>query len=127
VLFIRELVSRLKSTNSAPPPVTINLVNPGLCVSNLVNERVTNFAIQAIVSFFFGILARTTEVGSRTLVLGACAGPASHGEFMSDGVNQNVEKWIYGDVGKEAQKRVFEQTLRILETRNPGVGSAVGV
>lgn len=60
-------------------------------------------------------------------MLGACAGPASHGEFMSDGVNQNVEKWIYGDVGKEAQKRVFEQTLRILETRNPGVGSAVGV
>lgn len=125
VLFVRELVSRLHDANSPEPPVTIDVVNPGLCLSSLfIPESLVG---RIITSIAFGIIARSTEVGSRTLVLGASAGPGSHGEFMSDGQNQDVEAWIYKDVGKRVQRKVFEQTMKILETRKPGIGEAVGL
>ena len=59
------------------------------------------------------------------MVHGASADLNSHGAFMSDGKNQEVERWIYEDVGCRAQKKVFEQTLPILELRQPGVVRAV--
>lgn len=80
--------------------------------------------VSAIMVFIVG---RSTEQGARTLVHGASAGPGSHGEFMSDGQNQDVERWIYGDVGKRAQKKVFEQTMAVLESRSPGIGKGVGI
>jgi retinol dehydrogenase-12 len=123
VLFVRELVSRLSATSA--PEVPIVMVNPGLCKSELVRDvgPVTKF----IVSILMGVFARTTEVGSRTLVIGTTAGKESHGEFMSDGVNQEIEGWIYGDLGKKAQKKVWEQTVKILEERKPGVLKGVGL
>ncbi|RAL04556.1 NAD(P)-binding protein [Aspergillus ibericus CBS 121593] len=122
VLFTRELVSRLKTPS--PPPVIINLVNPGLCTSNLDRRGPQPPLLMRILR---RILDRTTEVGGRTFVLAAAAPLSSHGEFQSDGANQNVEAWIYTDVGKRAQKKVFEQTVKILEARRPGVVKEVGL
>jgi len=127
ILFVRELVSRINAKNPPSPSATINLVNPGLCVSTLATRNETPLAARIIVSIVYKILGRTTEVGSRTLVLGAFAAPISHGEYMSDGQNQDVESWIYTDVGKGAQKKVFEQTMKVLELRKPGFGHAVGL
>ena len=73
------------------------------------------------------MVGRSAEVGSRALVLGACAGPASHGEFMSDGQDQYVAGWVHEDLGKRAQRKVFEQTLKVLETRRSGVGKEAGL
>ncbi|KAI1626043.1 hypothetical protein EDD37DRAFT_626225 [Exophiala viscosa] len=114
VLFVRELVDRMKAT-SPEPPVVITLVNPGLCRSNL--DRSMNVVAQWLLYGFRLIAGRSTEVGSRTLVYGACTGPESHGEFMSDGQNQNVEPWIYTETGNKAQRKVFEQTMRVLDER----------
>lgn len=128
VLFVREFVSRIsdaKSSSRVPPPVIIDMVNPGFCISSL--DRDQNRVVQIITFIARRLIGRSTEQGSRTLVYGACAGPASHGEFMSDGQNQEVERWIYSDVGKRAQKKVFDQTMKALEARSPGVGKAVGV
>lgn len=121
VLFVRELVSRLGDDKS----VVITLVNPGLCKSSLDRNG------PAYQRYFAGalrfLLGRSTEVGSRTLIHGASAGPSSHGEFMSDGVNQDVAEWIRTDMGKKAQIKVFEQTMKILESRKPGIGKEVGL
>lgn len=126
VLLVRELVSRISAAKSPAPPVIINLVSPGLCTSTTL-DRGAPRSFQ-IISFIVGLLlGRSTEKGARTFVLAASAGPKSHGEFMGDGHNQDVENWIYGDVGKRAQKKVFEQTMRVLETRKPGVGQALGL
>lgn len=127
VLMVREIVSRTSVDNLPSPSVVINLVNPGLCVSTLATRSEEPLTARIIGSVVYAILARTTEVGSRTLILGAGAGPASHGEYMSDGRNQDVEPWIYTDVGKKAQKKVFEQTMKMLELRKPGIGGAVGL
>jgi hypothetical protein len=121
VLFVRELVSRL----GTPSPVTITLVNPGMCNSDI--DRNGHPIARFVMYFVRLLLARSTEVGARTLVYGACAGPESHGQMMSDGKNQDVERWIYSPMGKKAQVKVFEQTMSILEQRRPGIGAAVGL
>ena len=100
-------------------------MNPGLCCSGL--DRTAGYGLQSILFVLRCLFARSAEVGSRTLVHGACAGSKSHGRFMSDGKNQDVEKWIDEDVGKRAQKKVFEETMRILEARNPGTAKAIGL
>ena len=62
----------------AKPQVIMNLVNPGLCHSALTRE--SPWALE-ILKFF---LARSTEVGSRTLVhAGTEAGAESHGKYLS--------------------------------------------
>jgi hypothetical protein len=145
VLFVRELVARLgQKTNAkmlekrspnpppapatpeaeAPPPVIINLVNPGFCSTTLGSD---GKPFPLLVRIIRGFLDRTVEVGSRTLVLAASAPASSHGEFQSDGANQDVEAWIYEDVGRRAQVKVFEQTMRVLEERWPGVAREVGL
>ncbi|KAI9650699.1 hypothetical protein NHQ30_000721 [Ciborinia camelliae] len=125
ILFVRELVERLNTIKSPTPPVIINLVNPGLCKSTLTRGHSAIFHVLAFIPY--AIVARTAEVGARTYVLGASAGPESHGEFMSDGEVQEVERWIYTDVGKKVQKKAFEQTMQVLEKRSPGLGAAVGL
>lgn len=87
VLFTRELIARLKSKTASAPFVIINIVNPGLCFSNL--DR-SGSEPALIVRIMRRILDRTTEVGGRTLVL-AAAPASSHGEFQSDGANHDVE------------------------------------
>jgi retinol dehydrogenase-12 len=125
VLFTLELVHRLKPNDSSDPPVVIDLVNPGLCSSTILR---TGTAVENVLfSILCFFLARTTEVGSRTYVHAASAGQGSHGLFMSDGENQEVEPWILTEEGKRAQVKVFEQTMKILEKRSPGIGKAIGV
>ncbi|RAL13357.1 uncharacterized protein BO97DRAFT_423564 [Aspergillus homomorphus CBS 101889] len=112
VLFTRELVLRLEAkrmdTPGAPPVVT-------------------NMAPPLIVRAVQRTLMRTAEVSGRTLVLAASAPESSHGEFQSDGANQDVERWIYTETGKRAQKKVFEQTLSIVEERRPGISHEAGL
>jgi retinol dehydrogenase 12 len=117
VLFVRELA---KHTSKTP---VITLVNPGFCHSELVREATGVVAVFAYV--FKALLARTTEVGSRTLLAGATAGQGSHGMFMSDGKNRQVEAWILTKKGAEVQKRVYEQTLKVLEEVEPGISKNI--
>jgi retinol dehydrogenase 12 len=126
VLITRELVARLKSNQDfVEHLITINVVNPGLCYSNLGHDNVTkpSFMFRMV----YKILARTTEVGGRCLVLAAAAPESSHGELQSDGKNQDVEAWIYTKVGNEVQLRVWYQTAAILETRSPGILRSAGL
>lgn len=86
-----------------------------------------SFASRIIEPILYAMVARTAEVGCRTLVLDACAGSISHGEYMSDGYNQVIEPWIYTGLGSRAQKKVFEQTIKLLEIKIPGFGGAIGL
>jgi retinol dehydrogenase-12 len=125
VLLTREIVQRLPAPKPGEaPPVIINIVNPGLCSSNLDRSGTKQPLGIRVMRW---ILDRTTEVGGRTLVLAASAPASSHGEFQSDGKNQDVEGWIYTDLGKKVQRKVWEQTVRILETRRPGIVKDAGL
>ena len=125
MLFVREMVVRLdRSKPGGPPPIIITLVNPGLCKSNIDrDDKPPGLAMRAMRA----VLDRTTEVGGRALVHGAAAAADAHGQFMSDGKNQDVEGWIYEDVGGRAQCKVFEQTVAVLEQRKPNLVAAAGL
>jgi hypothetical protein len=66
-------------------------------------------------------------VGGRTLVIASGAGSESHGGFMADGVLQDVENWIRTDLGKRIQDKVWVQTMKVLEKRQPGIAGALGL
>ncbi|KAL8719020.1 MAG: hypothetical protein Q9225_003921 [Loekoesia sp. 1 TL-2023] len=81
VLIVRELAARIDL--SKKPRVIVNCLTPGFCHSDFDREM-TGFDWYFIKTMRF-IFARTTEVGSRTLVAAAEAGEESHGQYMADG------------------------------------------
>ena len=96
----------------------ITAVNPGFCKSELGRDGAP---FLSLIKFLRYILARSTEVGSRTLLAGADAGLGSHGKYMSDCENRNVAPWIETEEGTRVQEKVYEQTLAVLERIEPGI------
>ncbi|CAG7920339.1 unnamed protein product [Penicillium olsonii] len=113
VLLVQELASRVRGSE-----VIINMVNPGLCHSQLTkNHESWTFA------FIKMVLARTTEVGSRTLVAGIAAGLESHGAYMTNGDVDNtmLSPFVRSDEGRQAREKVWGELSSILEGVRPGV------
>ena len=100
-------------------PVTINCVNPGLCHSELGREFPT-FGFWLIKL----LLARSTEVGSRTLVHAGTQGAESHGQYLSDCEIAEPAPLVTSQEGKKAQDRVWAELLKKLEAIKPGVTSS---
>ena len=86
VFLVRELASR---TTGSKPDVAINMLNPGLCHSELVRDQsmIANLIIRGIKA----ILARSGEEGGSTLVHSASVGMESHGKFMTNGAINHDE------------------------------------
>lgn len=112
VLVIKAIAPKLAGTG-----VVLNMLNPGLCHSELARDAGWGLAIM---KFF---LARTTEVGSRTLVASAAAGADSHGKYMTDAKVQDDElsPFVKSDEGKKAAEKVWKELSDILEKIQPGV------
>jgi NAD(P)-dependent dehydrogenase (short-subunit alcohol dehydrogenase family) len=113
VFAVRSIVAR---HDPSTYPVTINTVNPGLCHSELGRDFPT-FGFWLIKL----LLARSTEVGSRTLVHAATQGPESHGQYMSDCDIGVPAPFVTSEEGKRVQERVWDELTRKLEVIKPGV------
>ncbi|KAK7719830.1 hypothetical protein SLS64_002011 [Diaporthe eres] len=111
VLVIRQIAPRIKGA------VTLNMLNPGLCHSELSRESGLGLAVM---KFF---LARSTEVGSRTLVAAGLAGEESHGKYMSDAVvaEQSLSAFVRSEEGDRAGKKVWKELSDMLDKIEPGV------
>ncbi|GIJ84820.1 hypothetical protein Asppvi_003671 [Aspergillus pseudoviridinutans] len=112
VLILREIVARMRDDS-----VVVNMLNPGLCHSQLGRDLGFKLALMKIV------MARTTEVGSRTLLAGAAAGEESHGAYMTDGKVDNgaLSDFVRSEEGKKVQEKVWGELREILEGIKPGV------
>ncbi|KAK4233612.1 hypothetical protein C8A03DRAFT_38669 [Achaetomium macrosporum] len=99
-------------------PVTVNLVDPGLCWSELARDfdglgnRV-----------FMTLLARSTEVGSRTLLHAGAQGADSHGGYLSSCQPTTPSAVVAGPGGKDLQERVWRELVGKLDAIVPGVTS----
>ncbi len=62
--------------------VILNCLNPGHCRSEMMREATGLF--RYFVQGITALMARTTEVGARTLIAGVAAGYETHGEYMDD-------------------------------------------
>ncbi|KAH7061671.1 hypothetical protein BKA63DRAFT_200416 [Paraphoma chrysanthemicola] len=96
-------------------PVTLNFVNPGLCHSELSREAGWFLYIMKL------ILARTTEVGSRTLVHAGSSGQESHGQYLSDSQVKPPSTFVRSEEGAKTQKRVWDELVVKLEGIKKGV------
>ncbi|KAK5139545.1 hypothetical protein LTR04_003493 [Oleoguttula sp. CCFEE 6159] len=112
VFTVREVcATRAKD----PYPVTINYLNPGLCHSELMREA-------GLGGYIFKLLfARTTEVGSRTLVHAGLAPHDTHGQYLADSHIDPPSKFVRSDEGAQVQRQVWEELSRKLEEIEPGV------
>ncbi|KAJ5902568.1 Short-chain dehydrogenase/reductase SDR [Penicillium taxi] len=116
VLLVQELAGRVKGSE-----VIITMVNPGLCHSALAREAGIGLAVM---KFF---MARTTEIGSRTLIAGISTGIEGHGAYMSDGYtcNTNLSPFVRSEEGRQAREKLWGQVTTILEGYKPGVTRVV--
>ncbi|KAK3293590.1 uncharacterized protein B0H64DRAFT_216750 [Chaetomium fimeti] len=97
--------------------VIINLVCPGLCITQLGRNAPDAFAQR--LRKMHDMYGRTAEDGSRTLLHGAMAGVESHGKLLhscQDG-EPDVPDWV-NELG--AQKNTWEVIARELEAVEPG-------
>jgi len=91
-----------------------------LCDSELHRDvtdtsRVARVALKAI--------ARTSEVGARTLVHGASAGPETHGQYVPDCKITKTVGLCKGQAGADLQNRVWVELCEKLEGIQPGTTS----
>ena len=120
VLYIRALAPRLAK---AHPNIILNMLNPGLCHSELARDAGWHLYLMKLV------LARSTESGSRTLVASAAAGKESHGQYMSDAkvVDESLSPFVKSADGEKAGVRVWEELNAKLDGIQPGILRAAGV
>ncbi|KAH7310268.1 short-chain dehydrogenase/reductase-like protein [Rhexocercosporidium sp. MPI-PUGE-AT-0058] len=121
VLTVRELAPSITASGKAK--ITLNCLTPGFCHSELMRDAPFPLNILAPVAKFF--LARTTEVGSRTLVSAAAASEETHGMYLQDLKIKEPSKWVRSEKGKESQKKVYTELLGILEEIEPGVSNNI--
>lgn len=67
------------------------------------------------------MLARTTEVGARTLVHGGLQGPQSHGKYLSSCQIAEPSKFVRSQEGRREQERVWRELVAKLEGIKPGI------
>ena len=67
------------------------------------------------------LLGRPAEVGARTLVHGACAGPESHGQYLPDCKITPLKGIASGKGGAQLQQRVWMELKQKLEGIKQGV------
>lgn len=116
VLAVRQIAPKLNGSG-----VILNMLNPGLCHSSL--SRSTTGLQGLIFGLVKQLIARKTEVGSRTLVAGAEAGEESHGKYMHDGKigEEHLSPFVMSEDGKKASQKVWAELKEILEKIEPGV------
>jgi len=116
VFFVRAFADE----HPAPAfPVTLNCFNPGLCHSELGRD-VTGWGFTIIKA----LLARSTEVGSRTLLHAGSPGVETHGQYLSDCEIAQPGPFVLSAEGKEVEGRIYKELLKKLEDIRPGVTSS---
>ncbi|PPJ54312.1 hypothetical protein CBER1_06132 [Cercospora berteroae] len=111
VLATREMAARVGNSY----PVVINCLNPGFCHSELAREAGWYLYLMAL------LFARSTEMGSRTIVAAAAAGPESHGKYMSEGNITEPGEMVRSREGTMLQRKLWAELTAKLESIKPGL------
>jgi retinol dehydrogenase-12 len=120
IFIVQELGPILTaSAEAGKPPIIINAVNPALCVSALQRHAIP--LLKIFINIGMLLVARTTEVGSRTLFAGAVAGRESNGKYMHDCKVYNPSTFVRSEDGIRTQSEVYRQLMVVLERIKPGI------
>lgn len=94
-------------------------MDPGWCYSEVMREW--SGLKLAMFKIFRAIFARSTEVGSRTILANAEAGEESHGQYYDNCSLGRLSGFVLSDEGAATQKKVWVQLAEILEKIEPGI------
>lgn len=113
ILIVRHITP---SVSKSYPGVILNTANPGLCHSSLAREA------GWFLYFLKLVLARTTEVGARTLVAPATVGEESHGKYMSNSVvsDGDLSAFVKSEEGAQTGRKVWGELREMLEGISEG-------
>ena len=109
IMFVRELASRLPN----PTPVSVSVINPGFCHSRLTRSIEGNLVVSVAVRVAKALLARTAEMGSRTLVHSAVepGERARHGRYASCCEVTEESDYVLSEEGKQISRRLWVRVL----------------
>ena len=97
----------------------MTIASKRLCATQLHREAGESLPVRILTKIF----CRTAEVGARTLVHGASAGPDTHGQYVPDCKIKPTKGLTVGKKGRELQERVWEELGLKLEGIREGVTS----
>jgi NAD(P)-dependent dehydrogenase (short-subunit alcohol dehydrogenase family) len=119
VLVVRHIAPSVSKTY---PGVMLSTTNPGLCHSALARDA------GWFLWFLKLVFARSTEVGSRTIVAPAEAGEEAHGMYFSNSVvcDEEVSPFAKSEAGVEAGRKVWGELRELLEGVQKGVTGGLG-
>ncbi|CAK7233490.1 hypothetical protein SBRCBS47491_008627 [Sporothrix bragantina] len=117
-LMLNMFTAKLASDVVSPSEVIINTCNPGATKGTGAISAVQSKIILAVMTLLFAVLGRTPEDAARayvhaSLVLGA----ESHGSF-TDWLVRCWPLFMYGDKGRRATDRLWDETLAELGFAN---------
>jgi len=110
VLFVRAFASHLPSRM----PLTVNAVNPGFCTSALLRD------VNPLIVGPSRLLARSTEVGSRTFVHAAVAREldGKTGQYLNVCEVSEASDFVISAKGASASARLWKDTIAILSEQD---------
>ncbi|KAL8927835.1 MAG: hypothetical protein Q9172_001208 [Xanthocarpia lactea] len=99
--------------------VIVNMVASGLCSTGL-GRNVRTFT-KIMHETVRAMMARTAEVGSRTILHGLVAGEESHGKLLSDCKIKEywVPDWVSNAEGQRLQRDIWKELVARLEEIQP--------
>ncbi|KAI9284606.1 hypothetical protein BC943DRAFT_360955 [Umbelopsis sp. AD052] len=122
IFYFQELAKHIHEREAGKPKVILNLIDPGLCHSNLLRHRES--LLFRVIKF---LLARSSEVGSRTIVNASENDNfETHGKYLSNCVVFPTAEHVRSDKGKEAQVKIWKEMHAILHKINPETAVIVG-
>jgi retinol dehydrogenase 12 len=122
--LLQLLLGRQLAEEMGPPgPVILNVNNPGLCKTTLFRHMPVILGwIMAAILF---VLARTAEMGSRTIVAAAFGGEDTHGEYTDSCEVYPPSKYVLSPEGQKMQKKLLGDMLDILEDVQPDISKNI--
>ncbi|KAI0092207.1 hypothetical protein BDY19DRAFT_990939 [Irpex rosettiformis] len=130
VLFTRAFSHHLSPSYSSS--LIPDVVNPGLCVSELARNAPLAFKIR--IKILHTLFARTAEQGARQVVWAALGpdgkdGPhvqqTMGGEYVSIAQIRQPSDFVVSRTGWEAQEKIWNETIDILSNVEPSVRTIV--
>ncbi|KAI1097109.1 NAD(P)-binding protein [Jackrogersella minutella] len=100
--------------------VIVTMVAPGLCSTGLGRDATTFTKVMH--ETVRSVMARTAEVGSRTILHGLVEGKESHGKLLSGCKIKEywVPDWVLNAEGQRLQKGIWKELSAMLEKVQPG-------
>lgn len=120
LMYAVKSLASLATSLSGEPQIIVTSCCPGLCVSELGRQYNGWFEGWAKWAFY-GLFARSTEDGSRTLVNASTLGEEAQGAYLKDGQLRPPGELVVSSEGQEIRKQVWNEIIEVLKAEVPEV------